>query len=119
MITLEDQLCPWKLSKQIVELGGNADSYFNWDYPLAGRMIDTHNYVIVEYYHTWSHNHYPAYTLEEILTVLPRDCIFRRAEEGWYCNLYLESYANTAYYKKPVEACAQAYIRVLKGAADK
>lgn len=128
MIPLESQLCPLGLSKQIEELDGWVDTYFKWVHPwadlyeddlevtqlLAGVLEDLDRYTLCKWHEVIDRVAYPAYTLEEILNALPKKCILGQIEKGWYCKTYSDSYFNVQYYKSAIEACAHAYIRVLK-----
>ena len=118
MIPLESQLCPLRLSKQIVELGGNTDSWFKWVYITPEKSIEKKAlYILRERYKTQGRITCPAYTLEEILRLLPEDSILGRIETKWYCKAFSsDSWSDIKYYNSATEACAHAYIRVLKEA---
>ena len=119
MIPLESQLCPQKLSKQIVELGGSTDSWFKWLYITKEESIESKAKYILsscERYTIIKNIDYPAYTLEEILHKLPEGYILSQYSNTWYCKYSEDEWSNTIFYKSAVEACAYAYIRVLKEA---
>ena len=116
MITLEDQLCPWKLSKQIVELGGNSDSYFKWAYLQGDKIEKRSKYIIIGWF-DWEHRPiYPAFTSNEILQYLPEGYILGCYCDKWYCKYSMGEWANMLYYDSVIEACAHAYIKMLKEA---
>ena len=123
MIVLEEQLCPWKLSKQITELGGEGDSWFHWVHPWSHLMYveNKRKYVLVDRYLLLKRKGYPAYSIAELLshvfdnyTSLGWD-----TSDGWYCKDALDLKEDIKYGLTPVEACAYYYIKVLKDMAFK
>ena len=113
MIKLEDQLCSCELSKQIASLGGDIDTYFKWVHERSESKLQ---YAVTAYYNAYSRYCYPAFSLTELLQALPESYIIGKINERWYCKDYSDTYADVIYYKTAVEACAEAYIKVLKGA---
>jgi hypothetical protein len=120
IIPLEDQICPWKLSKQIVELGGDTDSYFKWVHPWS-RIIYKENkrkYIICEWFHVSKRNNYPAYTITELSFPISDYIIGFHNWSGWYCKDILDRQCDIRYYHTLIEACAHCYISILKGVRE-
>ena len=118
LIALEEQLCPWKLSKQITELGGKEDSWFKWAHPWSHKMYveNKRKYVLVEWYQLSKRKSYPAYSMVE-LSYLIFDTYISfgwDTSDGWYCKDALDCKEDIVYSRTPVEACAYYYIRLLK-----
>lgn len=115
-IELSPQLCPWKLSKQIVAVGGNNKSYFRWVHPWQGfRYIENkHKYVSVEWFHVHLRHSYPAYLLSELLYYLPEGYVVGHMSGEWYCKDSTDSWSYVEYYNSAVKACAHIYIEILK-----
>lgn len=110
MGSLEEQLCPWKLSKEIVALGGNRSSYFKWVHPWSSVMYkeNKRKYVICEWFQVARRNTYPAYSIVEILSHIPNYIL-------GHDNLDVsDAWSDINYYHDPVEACAHCYIKILK-----
>ena len=116
LIELEDQLCPWPLSKQIVVLGGIIDSYFKWVHPWSRIMYkeNKRKYVICEWFHVARRKAYPAYSIAEILIHLPDYILGHDNLDGWFCKDFSDAWSDINYYHNPVEACAHCYIKRLR-----
>jgi hypothetical protein len=117
IIPLESQICPWKLSREIMELGGDADSYFKWVHPWSRLMYreNKRRYVLCEWFHMARRKGYPAYTITELSFHISDNIIGFHNWNGWYCKYEEDSQANTIYYATLIEACAYCYISILKG----
>ena len=115
-LSLEEQLCPWTLCKEILTLGGPSDSYFMWTHPWSRVMYkeNKRRYVIIEWYHLSRRQGYPAYHVAEILRELPIGFILGRAGEMWYCKDSESGWNGVEYYGSAIEACAHAYIAMLR-----
>jgi len=117
IIAIEDQLCPWPLSKQIVVLGGIIDSYFKWVHPWSRIMykVNKRKYVICDWFHVARRKAYPAYSISE-LSFFVSDYIFGRDNfDGWYFKDGVRDWATVeCYYPTLIEAFAHCYIKLLK-----
>ena len=118
MIGLEEQLCPWKLSREITERGGEEDSWFHWVHPWSYKMYveNKRKYALVEWYKVSNRRSYPAYSVTELsYLIFDTYCTLGwDTSDGWYCKDALDCKEDLVYCRTPVEACACYYIRVLK-----
>ena len=118
MISLEEQLCPWKLSKQISELDGREDAWFQWVHPWSHLMYREHKrkYVIIEWLQVAKRKSYPAFSVAELSYLIfdSSTSLGWDTSDGWYCKDSLDSREDLVYSRTPVEACAYYYIRLLK-----
>lgn len=116
IIPLESQLCHWVLSKEIVELGGDTESYFKWVHPWSRSMYkeNKRKYIVCEWFHVSGRNNYPAFTVTELSFFISDYIIGFHNWDGWYCKDILDSQVSIMHYITLIEACAHRYIDILK-----
>lgn len=116
IIPLEDQLCHWTLSRQIVELGGKSNSYFKWVHPWSRIRYkeNKRKYVICEWLHVSNRTAYPAYTVTELSFYISDNILGFNNWDGWYCKDATDTWDGIKYYSTIIEACAYCYIDILK-----
>jgi hypothetical protein len=117
MMSLGDQLCPWALSKQIIELGGTTDSYFKWVHPWQSVMYkeNKRKYIPVEWYNISRRKAYPAFMAAELAFCVSDHTIIYHNFDGWICYEDPKTRQDLSRYSHSlVTACAYAYIELLK-----
>lgn len=114
MKKIEETVCSWRQGKQLMELNINAESVFKWVHPdqLYKYLENTRKYVVVESYRIANRRAYPAYTLEELLQLLPEGCILGRLGDRWFCESKSDCFTNADLIYKPtaIEACFNALV---------
>ena len=118
MIGLEEQICPWKLSKQISELGGKEHAWFQWVHPWSRLMYieNKRKYVLVEWFHVAKRKGYPAYSVAELSSLVfdAYTTLGWDTSDGWYCKDALDCKEDIEYKPSPAVAMTYYYIRLLK-----
>lgn len=114
MKKLEELVCSWQQGKRLVELNIDAESIFKWVHPyqLYSYTPNKRNYILVESYKTAGRNSYPAYTLEELLQLLPNDYILGRCADQWFCMSDDFISEPSIYDTTATEACFNALVVV-------
>ena len=118
MKQLEELVCSWQQGKRLVELDINTESIFKWVHPyqLYKYIENKRKYVLVESYKTANRSAYPAYTLEELLQLLPDKYILSRFQDMWYCTNACDMFATIIYEAIAIKACFDALVMyILKG----
>jgi hypothetical protein len=106
--------CPWELSRKLVYLGFSDESVYKWVHPWQSGLCkeDKIRYIIVDKFSVLDRTCYPAYSIEEILNLLPDEYILGRTNNEWYCKSFSESFSDVMYYAHPILACAYTAIFV-------
>lgn len=116
MVPLEDQLCPWEVSKQIPHLKAPFNSWFHWVHPWQsnGYIENPTKYIVAEWASVCGRKSYPAYMTMELLLLLPEVYVLGRSHNKWYCKETTDGWSDVVYYTNPAEACAHCYINIIK-----
>jgi hypothetical protein len=88
-----EMACPLELSRKLVYLGFSDESVYKWVHPWQKRLFKENKtrYIIVDSFAVSNRKSYPAYSIEEILNLLPDEYILGRINNGWYCKSFSES----------------------------
>lgn len=110
MKKLEKLVCPWQQGKRLVELDINAESIFKWVHPyqLYKYIENKRKYILVESYKIANRCAYPAYTVEELLQLLPEEYILGRLRDRWYCKEDYDSFSSITFETTAIDACFNA-----------
>jgi hypothetical protein len=111
---LEESVCSWQQGKRLVELNINAESLFKWVHPyqLCKFIENKRKYILVESYKIANRCAYPAYTLEELLQLLPEEYILGRLGNRWFCESESDCFitADLLYEPTAIKACFDALV---------
>ena len=122
MMSSEEQLCPWELSKKLIALGFKSQSAHTWVHPwVNNRFIENkRRYILVEWHNVGNRNYYPAYTVTEILSELPDGYVLGKDNHNsWYCKSSTDGWGDVCYYETPILACINALINLFKNIENK
>lgn len=76
---LEDQVISLDIAKKLKEIGLKQESYYVWRY--YQNEIELTTLKAVKIFNKYSHDSYPAYTLSELLDILPSTIYTNEDEE--------------------------------------
>jgi len=115
-----EEVCPWELSKRLVNLGFSTNSFYKWVHPWQNELFkeNKRRFIVVDSLAVSSRVNYPAYTIEEILENLPEGYILGRVGNKWYCKYFFDGRGDIIYHTSPILACAYAALCLLEKEED-